>query len=50
MCRDIFGISLDKVQDLRYFMRMEVKDITLSISVTNQKIKRVNVFSWFKFS
>lgn len=37
----IFEISLDKVTDLGYFIEVEVKDSTLSVSAANQKLKEL---------
>ena len=41
MYEGIFEISLDNVFDLGYFMEIEVKDNTLSVSVANQKLKEL---------
>lgn len=38
---DIFEISLDNVFDLGYFIEIEVKDNTLSVSDANQKLKEL---------
>lgn len=39
--QDIFEISLDNVFDLGYFIEIEVKNNTLSVSDVNQKLKEL---------